>query len=580
MNLVEMRAAIRIELSDAAVVFSDGEIDRSVTKSVSLLSRFIPKRAVVETVLYRDIDGETLTIATSTGTLAYKPIKSGSVAMTGKTEDIDFEINYLTGVVTEIGALLADTDYTVSYELDDRLLDISTLLPEENYIKIDRMEYPAGESPPTLATYEIYGEFLLIKSSEALRDDAHLRIQYLKPWTTPTASIASSLTTALTGANNDIVFTARTGGVVGNGITIKYTDPGTTHTLSVAVSGTDIVITLGYATGAIISTAAGIKTLIDNDADTVVLVSVANATGNVGTGVVTAMTETALTGGSDTGVDGDYPEHLDTPIIIGSCGQALIFKAEKYVQQSVTELELVNAAADAMAVPLGDINVALDRIIGIVGDKATAGDASDALDKVALYLETNDTVDCAKDVLANITDDAADLRTAIATALDKSSTYLTSASTPPSAHDYLVYGDDYITKINDAERVAEKHAEYARTSIQIYQSLVAEATVRLENIKSYIAEATGWTKMGDAFMVEAGQRLKQSAAFISEATQRISEVNAWAVQADRYTVTSREYLNIAGRYLASGQAKINEFLVSIGVRSEYYSYKGSSEQFS
>lgn len=461
MNLVEMRADIRIELSDGSTFFSNDEIDRAVQKTVSLMSRFIPKRAVVETVLYRDIDDETLTIASDTGTLSYKPIKKGSVTITGEKEDTDYEVNYLTGVVTEIGSLLADGDYTVSYELDNRLLDISTLLAEETYIRIDRVEYPAGDDRPTKVPFEVFGEFLSIGGDNVLTDDEHLRIIYFKPWTAPAAA-----------------------------------------------------------------------------------------------------------------TDGDYPEHLDDPIIIGSAGQTLIFKAEKYVQQSITELELVNAAADSMATPLADINTALDK----VSTNVTL--ASTALTKVATYLETNGTSDNAKEILADITDDAADLRTAIETALDLASTYLTNATTPPSAHDYLVDGDDKINTSNTGQNVAENYVEYAKAAIAIYNSLIGEATTRLSNLRSYIEEARGWVELGNAFTAEGAQRINAAMAFVQEAGQRVAEVNAWAIQADRYTTTSREYLNIAGRYLASGQAKINEFLIAIGVKPELYKTQALSEQFS
>ena len=241
---------------------------------------------------------------------------------------------------------------------------------------------------------------------------------------------------------------------------------------------------------------------------------------------------------------GEYPGHLADAIVIGAMGFCLIIKAEKYVQSSITELELVNAAADSMATPLADIN--------------------DALDKVALYLETNDTTDNAKDVLANITDDAAELRTAIETALDESTNLLVHASTDPSAKYYLTQGDDKIITVNVADRVAEKYADYARASIQIYNSLIAEATVRLSNLRSYMEEAAGWTEMGDTF--------------IKEATQRIAEVNGWAIQADRYRATSQEYLNIAGRYLASGQAKINEFYLMLGFKHELQHVSASTAQ--
>ena len=70
--------------------------------------------------------------------------------------------------------------------------------------------------------------------------------------------------------------------------------------------------------------------------------------------------------------------------------------------------------------------------------------------------------------------------------------------------------------------------------------------------------------MGDTFVAEAGQRLGMANVYIGEASQRIAEVSAWGVQAAQYTITSQEYLNIAGRYLASGQAKINEFYTLMG----------------
>lgn len=63
--------------------------------------------------------------------------------------------------------------------------------------------------------------------------------------TAPLNAVAAALTTNLTGAtNNDMVFTAKTKGVVGNAITMKYTAPAAGGALAVAVSGTDINVTL------------------------------------------------------------------------------------------------------------------------------------------------------------------------------------------------------------------------------------------------------------------------------------------------------------------------------------------------
>lgn len=105
------------------------------------------------------------------------------------------------------------------------------------------------------------------------------------------------LTTALTGNNNDLVFTATAAGTGGNSTTIKYTDPGMeTATESVAVVGTAIDVTLRNVSG-ILSTAAQVKIAIDGTPLAAALVTVANAPGNDGSGSVIAMAATNLAGG-------------------------------------------------------------------------------------------------------------------------------------------------------------------------------------------------------------------------------------------------------------------------------------------
>ncbi len=111
-------------------------------------------------------------------------------------------------------------------------------------------------------------------------------------------STFASLTTALTGTNNDLVFTAKTAGVAGNSISVTYVDPGgTTATLGVVVTGKDIVVNLGRAASAINTTATALKAAVDGDAGASALVSVANAGSDNGSGLVTALTKTNLSGG-------------------------------------------------------------------------------------------------------------------------------------------------------------------------------------------------------------------------------------------------------------------------------------------
>lgn len=117
---------------------------------------------------------------------------------------------------------------------------------------------------------------------------------------------AATLTTALTGTNNDLVFTARSKGTFGNNITIQYTNPGAaSQSLSLTVTEKAVNISLATDSGSVITTtAAQIKTFIETNANANVffasaLIGVAYAGGNDGSGIVTTMSATALNGGAD-----------------------------------------------------------------------------------------------------------------------------------------------------------------------------------------------------------------------------------------------------------------------------------------
>lgn len=114
---------------------------------------------------------------------------------------------------------------------------------------------------------------------------------------TPKKGLAAALTTAIGVAQAELVFTAKTRGKAGNDITIEYVDPEEANAaVSVDVVGTVIKVNLMPGGGEAITTTANdiIATLADNE-----LVSVAKKAGNDGTGVVTGMAATALTGGQD-----------------------------------------------------------------------------------------------------------------------------------------------------------------------------------------------------------------------------------------------------------------------------------------
>ncbi len=110
----------------------------------------------------------------------------------------------------------------------------------------------------------------------------------------------ADLDTALSGADNDFVVTANAFGTSGNNITLTLSDPGApSQPLSVTVAGNDITVSLATnAQGVITSTASDVVSALNSSAAASALVSAALAPGNDGTGVVTAMSQTNLSGGA------------------------------------------------------------------------------------------------------------------------------------------------------------------------------------------------------------------------------------------------------------------------------------------
>ena len=186
MVLTEILQKIRVQLQDKArsVFSSDDELKYALDRAVVQLSRFIPKYTIAEKVYPDDVTDETLTIASSTGTCAYFPIKFDSETITGKTRDTDYTINYRTGVVTEIGSNLADDDYTIEYTMDKRMCYIGDIVDDP--INVKRVEYPANNTPATIVDFEYIGDCLQLKGEDTFSADKLIRIQYTKPYSAPT----------------------------------------------------------------------------------------------------------------------------------------------------------------------------------------------------------------------------------------------------------------------------------------------------------------------------------------------------------------------------------------------------------
>lgn len=103
--------------------------------------------------------------------------------------------------------------------------------------------------------------------------------------------------TNLTGANNDLIFTSKLSGRLGNAIRVRYVNPGTSNAaLGVVVAGRDITVNLATnGSSQITSTATLVANAITANAGANALVSVHSDAGTGG--VVTAMGWTSLSDG-------------------------------------------------------------------------------------------------------------------------------------------------------------------------------------------------------------------------------------------------------------------------------------------
>ncbi len=121
------------------------------------------------------------------------------------------------------------------------------------------------------------------------------------------------LTTAMAGTNNDLKFTAKPAGVVGNGYRVTVVVAGVSTALSVALSGNDLTINSATNAGsAATSTAAQVLAALKANAAISAKFEVALATGNDGTGVVAAFAFTNLAGGTEY-----VAPHIDVPDTTG-----------------------------------------------------------------------------------------------------------------------------------------------------------------------------------------------------------------------------------------------------------------------
>lgn len=181
--------------------------------------------------------------------------------------------------------------------------------------------------------------------------------------TVVTSPTHATLTTSLTGANNDLKYTSVATGTAGNSNTVRYVDPGGNNaalSINITPSGSTAALVVNLATdgaGAITTTASQIVAALALQGTAFTnYMTVELAASNTGAGVVTALSITNLAGGAATGAN-DGQVSLAWPAVTGATGYKVYGRTTgSYLLMGTVE---TNAFVDTGAVtPAGVVPVA------------------------------------------------------------------------------------------------------------------------------------------------------------------------------------------------------------------------------
>jgi len=555
-NLNNILADLRLDLKDSGAVWSDPELTRCVQKAVSDYSRFSPRQLRYETTIDYTVTGETVTMPAALSATAV----CNAVSIDGESSGATLSLSTLIlDVPRPLAVLLTDANNSVSgMTLIIKGLDVDGNYIEESFYRSD------GKSQTGIRYF---------KSVTQVELDS---ITGNGPGDTISVGTATPDGVWVSLANMPIRPQSET--VTGYTRDSDYIIDNYNGKIAMKVDGTisaGAVLTIGYTKSKIHFDLSSIPYFIRFNRveyptrDVPQSYQTADLWGDVLT----------ITGDSDSSQSevsnkehlaiqyyamhtipakdaaGSYPEHIEDTVMLAASAYALFIEALEYELQAVTDM----ASARTEITLTTDIHtlvaVALAKVAAL--SVASSGKVDLALTKVALYMETSDTTDNAKDVLANITDDIADLRDAIKTALDLTSTYLTGASAP-SGKKYLDDGDAKIDDVNIGRQVPENYAEYAKTAMQIYNGLIMESNTRLANIRSIIEEAGAWGDFADTFIGEAGGWLGLMQASVSEAQGLIAEITTHIAETNAYLEIANGSMLLAERYRAEGSLRRDE----------------------
>ena len=580
---LQMRANLRTDLKDSGALWSDAELNRSIERAFSDLSRFLPDEKIYEDSLHFTVTGESVTFPAATSTDAVVAAESLAASTAGDLCTIDGQPD----VPRPLRYTVTDADNSITgltLIVDGIDKDDQALQEIQHYTKGDDKVWNGKKYFKAVYSVELNqivgnaaADVLDIGCGAYTDVWVYLDNSPLK-WGSETATddASNSLT-----RNTDFYIDYANGRVK-------------------AIAGANI-------DAAEVCTFAYKKSQIGIDlsclSDLIRVQRVEYPVGNIPQCYVVGDTfgkYYIVTGEAEGGeqqqmaenkqyriyydarrqIPGEYspssaPAFLEDTILLAAGAYALYIYALKQEHQTTTDV----ASARTSLESADNAHTALDT----------------ALTNIKKYLDNNIDADAAG-ILASITTDVASLRTAITAAADAMNVYLdvvgaattgdlakadlvranymgavanyVDGGTAPDIKKYLDDGDALLNTVavgGEGQDVPLAYKEYAQAT---YNSLVAaherdrsfyqqnatartnaamgyanETAQRLSNLRSYINQAEGYTAIANTFATEAEHRSADIVSYLQQASQYTGAAGVDIALADRFRAEADERRN-------------------------------------
>ena len=503
-TIAHYRTDIRTDLKDTAAIWSDAELDRCIERAVSDLTRFRPLEKTLEVTIDAIVTSESFTTPAASDPNLYVDDDDISAIDDG-------DLPTLTGVfrpdvprpvlvtVTDADASITQLVIIVKgYDVDNSYI--------EEYFYLEGGLVQTGNKYFALVTEveideitgEAAGDKLDVGTGAANGVFVQLANPSIKFSSEAITSFALDTDYIMNYARGRIAMKSGGGLSVATAYTIGYTKSRIDIDLASIIDDLIRIDRVEYPTGDI----------QQNFANKEIWGSILTLTGDANTQVETTDSEHVLVkyyGEQSPPNDqsrGSYPEFLDSTVQLVASAYALFIKALQYEHAAVTSITAVDAA----------------------------------LINVTKYLNNNSQED-AVEMLKNITDDVAELRTKIRVAADAMATDLAAVITVDldqatvGASGLLETGDDTIDKLNDGMNVPALYAEYSRTRTQVAGArlqtaaiLAQEVAGRLNDASLYLGQSAGYAKIAEDFLAQSNQ-------YQTEANSNLVLADRWRTEA-------------------------------------------------